>query len=98
MNVAAMWWKIAIAAAGMPVLFVVAAVPATSQARNTLGQAPSHDALSAAPDIVEVEGQPLAANVLRVLDAMRYLGSPLAPANEAALKKAAEARDSARLQ
>jgi len=51
-----------------------------------------------APDVIDVDGQPLAANVLRLLDAFRFLGAPLPSESEAALRRAAEARDSARLQ
>ncbi len=46
----------------------------------------------------EVEGQPLAANVLRVIDALEYLGSPLSNETVQQLKAAAENRDAAALQ
>jgi hypothetical protein len=45
-----------------------------------------------------VEGQPLAANVLRLLDALDHLGTPLAPALRQDLNAAAQARDADRLQ
>lgn len=45
-----------------------------------------------------VEGQPLGANVLRLIDALEFLGAPL-PADEvAALQRAAKVRDAAALQ
>ncbi|MCC6421294.1 MAG: CehA/McbA family metallohydrolase [Gemmataceae bacterium] len=50
------------------------------------------------PDPVDVEGQPLGANVNRVLQALEFLGTPL-PADVAEpLRQAARARDAARLQ
>ncbi len=51
-----------------------------------------------APDVIDVDGQPLAANVVRLLDAFRFLGAPLPSESEAALRKAANARDGAKLQ
>ena len=51
-----------------------------------------------APPIVSVEGQPLAANVRRVVQALELLGAPL-PADEAtALEAAAKERNATRLQ
>jgi hypothetical protein len=47
---------------------------------------------------VAVEGQPLAANVVRVLEAIDYLGAPLDADTRAALMKAAAQRDARRLQ
>ncbi len=47
---------------------------------------------------IEVEGQPLAANALRVLQALEFLGAPLPRETAAALNKAAAARDPVRLQ
>lgn len=47
---------------------------------------------------VETEGQPLGANVKRVLDALEFLGAPLDNGTTQALKQAADARDSAKLQ
>jgi hypothetical protein len=50
------------------------------------------------PPIVSVEGQPLAANVRRVLQALELLGAPLSKEDAAALEAAAKDRDSTRLQ
>ncbi|MCI0456788.1 MAG: CehA/McbA family metallohydrolase [Gemmataceae bacterium] len=47
---------------------------------------------------VEVEGQPLAANVQRLLQALAFLGSPLSANSQDALQKAAAARDAVRIQ
>jgi hypothetical protein len=47
---------------------------------------------------VEVEGQPLAANVARVLDALEYLGVPLPAETTTALREAAKNREAERLQ
>src|SRR5437660_115416 len=49
-------------------------------------------------ETVEVEGQPLAANVKRLVDAFEYLGSPLPADTAVALKAAAKARDARKLQ
>lgn len=48
--------------------------------------------------MVAVEGQPLAANVGRVVESLQTLGSPLPPELAAALKAAAMARDAKQLQ
>jgi hypothetical protein len=45
-----------------------------------------------------VESQPLAANVLRVLEAFDYLGAPLGADTRRALEEAAQRRDARRLQ
>src|SRR5689334_3338321 len=45
-----------------------------------------------------VAGQPLAANVVRVLDTLRMIGSPLKAELEMALSKAAKQRDAKQLQ
>lgn len=50
------------------------------------------------PAIVSVEGQPLAANVTRVIESLQALGSPLPVPLADSLKTAAEARDARRLQ
>ncbi|MBS0204106.1 MAG: DUF1648 domain-containing protein [Planctomycetes bacterium] len=47
---------------------------------------------------VEVEGQPLAANVTRVVETLQTLGSPLAPDLSTQLAAAARARDGKQLQ
>jgi hypothetical protein len=57
------------------------------------------NAAAAEPPVrVAVEGQPLAANVQRLLEALDYLGTPVPPATTAALRKAAAARDAFKLQ
>jgi hypothetical protein len=48
-------------------------------------------------DVVEVEGQPLAANVQRLLQALDYLGFPLAT-ETAPLQRAIKDRDASRIQ
>ncbi len=53
--------------------------------------------LRAAP-AVRVEGQPLAANVTRVLEALQFLGRPLPDALTRRLQEAGRARDGARIQ
>lgn len=47
---------------------------------------------------VEVEGQPLAANVARLAQALEFLGAPLPEQTDAALKQAGKARDARRIQ
>lgn len=47
---------------------------------------------------VEVEGQPLGANVTRLLQALDFLGTPLPDKTSAALQDAARARDAKKLQ
>jgi hypothetical protein len=49
-------------------------------------------------EIQAVEGQPLAANVGRVLDALQFLGAPLPADTTAALQTAVKARDANQLQ
>ena len=48
--------------------------------------------------VEEVDGQPLGANLLRVVESLKYLGAPLPEATEASLKEAARKRDANRLQ
>src|SRR5262249_22882250 len=50
------------------------------------------------PASIPVEGQPLAANVQRLLEALDYLGAPLPAATRTSLEKAARERNAARLQ
>lgn len=50
------------------------------------------------PAIVAVEGQPLGANVTRVIESLQSLGSPLAAPLTDSLKAAAQARDATKLQ
>jgi len=47
---------------------------------------------------IEVEGQPLAANVKRLLDALVLLGAPLPVDAQAVLKEAVDSRDAAKIQ
>jgi hypothetical protein len=47
---------------------------------------------------VPVEGQPLAANVERVVDALQFLGSPLPAETVTALRAAAKTRDAIKIQ
>src|SRR5260221_12634626 len=47
---------------------------------------------------VPVEGQPLSANVTRVLQALQFLGAPLTSDTTKQLEIAAQARDADRLQ
>lgn len=51
-----------------------------------------------APDPVDVEGQPLGANVTRVLQALETLGSPLPKDKTEALEKAIKDRDAKKIQ
>lgn len=46
----------------------------------------------------DVEGQPLGANILRVMQALEFLGTPLPADESAALQQAAKDRDAAALQ
>ncbi len=50
------------------------------------------------PEIADVEGQPLAANVLRLLEALDYVGAPLKAEIAAEIKESAGKRDALRLQ
>lgn len=50
------------------------------------------------PPLVAVEGQPLAANVQRLLQALEFLGAPLDEGTTAALRRHIDARDARRLQ
>ena len=58
----------------------------------------SGPARAAESEPVVVEGQPLAANVKRVLDALEYLGTPLPEETNAAIRGAAKDRDARKLQ
>ena len=53
---------------------------------------------SAEVEVITVEGQPLAANILRVLEALQTLGHPLERNLQQRLKAAASARDGRLLQ
>ncbi len=61
-------------------------------------QLPTVATLAVDVPIVAVEGQPLGANILRVLDALDYLGNPLDNSTTAALRAAARRRDATALQ
>jgi len=50
------------------------------------------------PEIIPVEGQPLAANAKRLLDALDFLGTPLSKDAIDAVTSAAQARDARKLQ
>jgi hypothetical protein len=50
------------------------------------------------PTPIDVEGQPLAANVRRVLQALEFLGAPLAAADQKALTAALDKQDAATIQ
>lgn len=49
-------------------------------------------------DVVEVEGQPLGAAAVRLVDALDFLGNPLPKATAAAVREAAKARDAEKVQ
>src|SRR5262245_17466543 len=49
-------------------------------------------------EVVDVEGQPLAGNVRRLMDALDYLGAPLAADETKAILAAVDAQDPAKLQ
>src|SRR5437870_5183147 len=49
-------------------------------------------------EVVDVDGQPLAANVQRLLQALDSLGAPLPADKTAALEEAAKARDAKKIQ
>ncbi len=50
------------------------------------------------PEVEEVEGQPLAANVIRLIKALNYLGSPLPESLTQKLKAACDRRDAKAIQ
>ena len=58
----------------------------------------AHGRQDAVADVLQVEAQPLAANVQRVADALDYLGAPLSPELKSALAAAGASRDAAALQ
>ncbi len=49
-------------------------------------------------DVHDVEGQPLGSNATRLLDALQFLGAPLADDTATAVKAAAQVRDAKKLQ
>ena len=50
------------------------------------------------PEVVQTEGQPLGANIVRVLETLEYLGHPLSAQTSNALRAAAKKRDARLLQ
>ncbi len=62
------------------------------------GASLANEAAAETPEIVSVEAQPLAANVTRVIDSLKSLGSPFSGAMTDSLTAAAKERDAARLQ
>ena len=48
--------------------------------------------------VEDIEGQPLGANVTRLIEALRFLGAPLSDEDEARLREAAEAKDARAIQ
>src|SRR3569623_730012 len=66
--------------------------------RAALAMAVSCASVAVALETVEVEGQPLAANVRRVGEALKFLGAPLSGELAPKLEAATEARDAAVLQ
>ncbi len=83
----------------LALLLLLAAVFAGAAAvRPVRPPAAAGPAAPATLDIVQVEGQPLAANIQRVIDALNYMGAPLAAELRARLQKSGQARDAAALQ
>ena len=82
-------------AAGLCVvsISVLASIPRNFAIEQTKGK-PTPEELEA----VEVEGQPLASNVQRVIQAMEFLGAPLPIETTNALQSATRARDARRIQ
>lgn len=64
----------------------------------SVGEASCLQAVETVPIRSSVEGQPLAANVVRVIDTLRLIGVPLNQELETALTKAAKQRDAKQLQ
>ncbi|NOX99194.1 MAG: CehA/McbA family metallohydrolase [Verrucomicrobia bacterium] len=56
------------------------------------------DAQNEVPVVSDVEGQPLGANVKRLISALEYLGAPLSEEVSRGLKKAADDRDAEKVQ
>jgi hypothetical protein len=63
---------------------------------SLIGRTAAHGA--EAPEQIDVEGQPLAANVQRLQQALEFLGAPLPKETQAALETAGSARDSRKIQ
>ena len=94
-------------------LFAAGALSCTAQSREQsphvqAASAPRGDTSGASASLAEaerraltpvtVEGQPLAANVLRLIEALDYLGAPLPGELRSDLTRAGRARDATRLQ
>ena len=71
-----------------------AAQPAANPHDHQNARAPAGDPLA----IIAVDGQPLAANIARVIEALDYLGVPLPADVRTAIGTAAPGRDAAKLQ
>jgi hypothetical protein len=80
-----------------PVALVIALASREVPARAESG-APAPALPAPALSIVQVEGQPLAANIRRVIEALDHAGAPLAAELKAGLGRAGQARDAAALQ
>src|SRR5262245_27997898 len=63
-----------------------------------VGNTSSASAQSRKLEPVDVEGQPLGANVVRLLDALQFLGAPLPEGTADALRTASKARDARAIQ
>lgn len=74
------------------------AQPRTDEPHRHAAGAPSVTTAASSLAFVAVEGQPLAANVQRVVEALEFLGAPLPAQLRAELAKAGIARDARRLQ
>src|SRR5688572_17732630 len=81
-------------------LLVTATVACTSQPREPGVHAQGLGAGSVAGPVARtaVDAQPLGANIERLLDALDYLGAPVAPGLRRELTRSARARDADRLQ
>ena len=78
-------WKLSTSATVSTAAFALALAIASSNAAEN-------------PPIEDVESQPLAANVARLVDTLQYLGAPLASDKVAELKAVGRLRDARRLQ
>src|SRR5260370_13400628 len=67
-------------------------------ALTLMTSAPLTHACAQKLELVQVEGQPLAANVNRLLQALEFLGAPLPAETTTALQAAVKAQDASQLQ
>ena len=81
-------------------LFAMAArvVSAQPQAAHQHAVVGNSNLVAGMPAIVAVDGQPLAANLQRVVDALEFLGMPLPLSLREEISRAAQARDARKLQ